>query len=114
MAAQAVETFRKRVAHTRQRARRARELERRRMRRAEQRAGTRGAAKPQDEVPRRTFLWCYTLISSLDCCKPPHGLKSKMLSAPPCRCFKRTHSRACSAPLVSLFFQFVLYPFHAA
>ena len=73
VALQAVETFRKRVAHTRQRARRARELERRRMRRMEQRAGTRGAAKPADEVVRRTFLCCHTLNQSSDCCRPPHG-----------------------------------------
>ena len=75
MAVQAVEMFRKRVAYIRQRARRARELERRRMRRMEQRAGNRGAAQPEDEVLAGKFLWCLTLTTSSERCRHSHGLK---------------------------------------
>ena len=89
------------MAHTRQRARRARELERRRMRRAEQRAGTRGAAKPQDKVPRTTLHWCHTHMSHPQSAADHHKALSKMLPAPPRLCFKRIHSGTCCVLLVS-------------
>ena len=50
MGGQAIEAFREKVAALRKKARRVRELERRRLRRMEQRTGARSSAPARDEV----------------------------------------------------------------
>ncbi len=52
MAWQAIEFFRAKVANIRKKAQRARELERRRLRRLEQRTGARGTVSPRDDEVR--------------------------------------------------------------
>ena len=52
MAWQAIEFFKKKVANIKKKAQRAQELERRRLRRLEQRTGARGIAEPRDDEVR--------------------------------------------------------------
>lgn len=52
MAWQAIEFFKKKVANIKKKAQRARELERRRLRRLEQRTGARGTAGSRDDEVR--------------------------------------------------------------